>query len=144
VLVGIKVEAATFAELAAMAPAGVIVERARGDFPSLLMNGRLSISQGGYNTVMEVLAAHIRAVVVPYAGGIETEQTLRATLLAGKGRLQVVDEKTMTPEAIAAAIDRALVGPAPDAVGLKTDGAEESARLLRQWLARRHSAVQRG
>ena len=31
---------------------GVIVERARTDFPSLLMNCALSISQGGYNTVM--------------------------------------------------------------------------------------------
>jgi len=139
VLVGIKVEDAVFAELANLAPDGVTVERARGDFPSLLMNARLSISQGGYNTVMEVLAARVRAVVVPYAGGIETEQTLRATLLAGRGRLQVVDETAMTPRTIATAIDRALTGPAPGSIALKTDGADESARLLQGWVGQQGS-----
>jgi predicted glycosyltransferase len=142
VLVGIKVDDAIFDALVALAPAGVIVERARGDFPSLLMNGRLSISQGGYNTVMEVLAAHIRAVVVPYAGGIETEQTLRARLLAQSGRLELVDETAMTPTVIAAAIDRALTGPPPSAAGLDTNGAAESARLLRTWLAERDQLAQ--
>jgi predicted glycosyltransferase len=99
------------------------------------MNGRLSISQGGYNTVMEVLAAHIRAVVVPYAGGIETEQTLRARRLSARGRLELVDEQTMTPAVLAAAIGRALTGPPPRAAGLDTSGAETSARLLREWVA---------
>jgi predicted glycosyltransferase len=139
VLLGVNVEPPVLAGLQQLATPGVTVERARGDFPSLLMNGRLSISQGGYNTMMEVLAAQIRAVVVPYAGGIETEQTLRARLLAERGRLELVDEKTMTPEAIAAAVDRALAGPPPSTAKLDTNGAKASARLLAEWVSARNT-----
>jgi len=139
VLLGVNAEPAVQAELQQLASPGVTVERARGDFPSLLMNARLSISQGGYNTMMEVLAAQIRAVVVPYAGGIETEQTLRARLLAERGRLEVVDENTLTPEKIAAAVDRALNGPPPSTARLDTGGADASARLLAEWVRARNT-----
>src|SRR5690606_18607124 len=64
---------------------GVIVDMARPDFPGLLRNCLLSISKAGYNTVMETRAARARAVVVPFAGGDETEQALRADLLAQRG-----------------------------------------------------------
>ena len=89
----------------------MIVERARGDFVTLLANAVLSISQGGYNTVMETLKFGRRAVVVPYAGGLETEQTLRAELLGKRGLIQIVDETTMTPQTMADAVARALAGP---------------------------------
>ena len=59
----------------------VIVERARADFITLLKNCRRSISQGGYNTMMEVLATGAIGIAVPYAGGQETEQTMRVKLL---------------------------------------------------------------
>jgi predicted glycosyltransferase len=141
VLLGVNADPEVAAELRQLAGPGVTIEPARGDFPSLLMNGALSISQGGYNTMMEVLAAQIRAVVVPYAGGIETEQTLRARLLAERGRLELVDEKAMTPEAIAAAVDRALTGPPPSAARLDTSGADASARLLADWVRARKTPL---
>ncbi len=137
VLVGYKVADQEFAALAAearRAGTGLIVERARGDFPTLLMNCRLSISQGGYNTVMETLRAGARAVVVPYAGGIETEQTLRARLLAERGRLEVVAEDELDADKLAAAVDRALAGP-PARAQVDTGGAGKTAALLEQWLA---------
>ena len=86
------------------APEGVVVEPSRGDFPSLLMNCALSISQGGYNTMMECLRAGCRTLVVPYAGGHETEQTLRADLLEKRGTLTVLPEAEMTVESLAKAI----------------------------------------
>ena len=52
---------------------------------SLLAGAGVSISQAGYNTLMEVVQARARAVAVPFAGGNETEQTLRARRL---GRLR--------------------------------------------------------
>ncbi|MGE0154864.1 MAG: glycosyltransferase family protein [Reyranellaceae bacterium] len=110
-LVGHNLPADRFAALQEAAPAGVIVERARGDFVTLLANAVLSISQGGYNTVMETLKFGRRAVVVPYAGGLETEQTLRAELLGKRGLIQIVDEETLTPQSMAAAVARALAGP---------------------------------
>jgi len=130
VLVGDNLPDDRFAALRNQAPAGVIVERARPDFTRLIGRCALSISQGGYNTVMEVLNAGRRAVIVPYAGGLETEQTRRAALLAERGLLQQVAEERLTPARLAAAIDAALAAPAPALDTLRTDGARETARLV--------------
>ena len=109
-----------FARLQKLAVKGVIVERARADFTVLLANCTLSISQGGYNTVMDVLAAKVRAVIAPYAGGKETEQTLRASLLRDRGALQVVWEEELSPDRLASAVEAALDGPRPDAASINS------------------------
>ncbi|MDJ0894945.1 MAG: glycosyltransferase [Alphaproteobacteria bacterium] len=129
VLIGPVLPEAQFQQLCAEADPGVIVERARGDFTQLLSNCRLSISQGGYNTVMEVLAAGTPAVCVPYAGGYETEQTLRCQLLAERGAFQVVDEAQLSPERLAEAIARAA-GQKPAAVAIDTTGLAKTAALV--------------
>lgn len=127
--------------LRSLAGEGVIVERARSDFTTLLANCTLSISQGGYNTVMDVLAARVRAVIAPYAGGKETEQTLRAELLRARGALQVVREDELSPTRLADAVEAALDGPRPDAAGIRTNGAAVSADMLAGLVAGRLSAV---
>ncbi|MHB1217086.1 MAG: glycosyltransferase, partial [Alphaproteobacteria bacterium] len=139
-LAGAGLPAGDFARLQAAAPVGVIVERARTDFRRLLANARLSVSQAGYNTVMEILAAHVPAVLVPFAGNGQTEQPLRADLLRTRGRVEVVAENSLTPIALAAAIDRALATPVAE-IALKRDGARESARLLAAWLAEKAPAA---
>lgn len=125
------------AELRQMAGPGVIIEPARPDFPGMLRRCLLSISKAGYNTVMETLASRARAVVVPFAGGEETEQALRANLLAERGLLQAVRESDLTAERLAAAIDAALAKPPPETPGINLDGADETVRLVRQALAER-------
>lgn len=112
------------------APAGVVVERARDDFPRLLANCVVSISQGGYNTVTEVLASGARAVCIPFAGGKESEQTLRCRLLAERGLLQMLEHDAISPGQLALAVDRAsTMQPAP-ARAVDTGGAARSAALL--------------
>ena len=135
-LAGSGLPATDFERLRAAAPAGIVVERARSDFRQLLANARLSVSQAGYNTVMEILAAHVPAVLVPFAGNGQTEQPLRAELLRARGRVEVIPESALAPQGLAAAIDRALAAPVAD-VALKRDGARESARLLATWLGER-------
>ena len=131
-LAGANLPGPDFRSLAARAPEGVIVERFRPDFRSLLARARLSISQGGYNTLMEVLDAGVRAVVVPYAGGLETEQTLRANLLAARGLVEVVGEEELGPESVAAAVSCALEKPPPGGLArVDTAGAAATARALR-------------
>jgi len=130
-----------FERLRRLAGDGVIVERARADFTTLLANCALSISQGGYNTVMDVLAAKVRSVIAPYAGGKETEQTLRASLLLKRGALQVVWEDELSAERLARAVDAAMDGPRPDAAGIKTNGASVSARILADLAADRLAAA---
>ena len=115
----------------------VIVERARGDFTTLLRNCAVSVSQAGYNTTMEIVEAGARSVLVPFAGGSETEQTLRASIFASRGLCQVVDESSLAPEVLAAAVDRAATGPRPPRDAIDLGGAERTAALLAQWIAER-------
>ena len=135
VLAGIHCSEANFRELTRAAPAGVVVERNREDFPAFLANCALSISQAGYNTVTETLKARARSVLVPFAGTAESEQTLRATLLAERGAATMLAEKALTPENLAAAINRAARAPQPAADVVDLDGARRSAELLKQWLS---------
>jgi predicted glycosyltransferase len=139
VLIGPNMPEDSFQAIIARAPAGILVERARPDFRALLAGGRLSISLGGYNTVLEVLAAGIPAVVVPYSGGTETEQTLRARLLAERGALTLVHEAELSPATLAAAVRTALArgadGQMARLAGLDTSGADRTVRIVRERLA---------
>jgi predicted glycosyltransferase len=112
----------------------VIVERARADFAARLRHCALSLSQAGYNTMMEVLDAGARAVAVPFAGGAETEQLLRARALAERGRIELVEEAALSPPSLAAAVDRALARPRPAPGGVDLGGAQRSAELLVRWV----------
>lgn len=135
VLAGIQCGEADFRELTSAAGEGIIVERHRDDFPALLANCALSISQAGYNTVAEALQARARSVLVPFAGTDESEQTLRATLLAERGAATLLAEKALTPENLAAAINRAVRAPQPAADLVDLNGARRTADLLKAWLA---------
>jgi len=113
----------------------VSVERSRADFQALLAGCALSISQAGYNTVAETLQARVRSVLVPFAGGGESEQTERAELLAARGACQVVPEAALSPQALAAAVDRAARAPRPAAGLVDLGGALKTTQLIRQWLS---------
>ncbi len=120
---------AHYAALERRLPPGVALERFRADFPALLGRCRVSVSQGGYNTVMETLQAGARAVIVPFAERAETEQTLRARRLAARGLVGLVEAGALTSSSLAAAIDRADAGH-PATLAIDLDGAAASARLL--------------
>ncbi len=130
VLVGPALPEADFRDFVARAPHGVTVERARPDFRALLAHARLSISQGGYNTVMDVLAAEVPAVVVPFSTLGETEQALRARVFAARGLLSVVIEDPPSAEAVARGVQEALNAPPRGLAGVRVDGAAETARIL--------------
>jgi predicted glycosyltransferase len=134
VLAGVNCPEEDFAGLKKLATDGVIVERSRNDFTTLLANCELSISQAGYNTLMETLQAGARAVVVPFAEGGESEQTLRARILAERGLLEWVEQ--LSARSLAAAVDRSCgkTRPGPGAVSL--EGAARSAALVKGWLQR--------
>lgn len=108
----------------------VTVERFRDDFPELLRHAALSVSQAGYNTVLDVVRSGVRAVVVPYEGSGD-EQPLRARLLAERGVLVVVPAAALSPARLAAAIESALTRPGfPAPSRLDLDGASRSAGIL--------------
>jgi predicted glycosyltransferase len=89
---------------------GVEIEPARPDFTALLARSTLSISQAGYNTVVETLVHGDRAVLVPFATARETEQARRAQTLAERGLVQTVSADGLDGATLAAAVERAVRG----------------------------------
>ena len=110
-LVGADLPSADRAGLAAARARGFVVEPARADFPALLHNAVLSISQAGYNTVIETICHADRAVLVPFGTERETEQADRAQVLADRGMVAVVPPGTLSPKSLADAVARAMSGP---------------------------------
>ena len=134
VLAGINCAEADYRALERLVRPGIALERSRDDFTVLLGKCALSISQAGYNTVTETLQARVHAVLVPFAGGGESEQALRAQLLAERGAACVADERTLSPQTLTEAVRRALRAPLPPAGVVDLNGAARSAELLKQWL----------
>ena len=134
VLVGPSLSDQALAEIASAVPEvraeGLIVERPQRDFRALLRGARLSISQAGYNTLVEVLQAAVPAVVVPFAEGGETEQSTRASAMADRGLVTLVAADRVTPEALARAIDRTIEADGATAPAPATGGAERSAEIM--------------
>lgn len=132
-LVGPNIDQSNFDQLQKMARKSIIIERNRSDFSAILKNCIVSVSQAGYNTVIDILKSGARSVMVPFSDAGEVEQTLRANILQKQGRIVALAQNDLTPESLAAAIDRAADMP-EQSIDLKMDGAEVSAQLLKEWL----------
>jgi predicted glycosyltransferase len=128
-LTGPNLDKADFAALAKHRSDHTIVERFRPDFPQRLRVSTLSISQAGYNTTMDILSAGARAVVVPYETKGETEQRLRAEILARKGLLTVLPAAELSPPRVVQAV-RAALDKSPSAAGVDIAGATATARIV--------------
>lgn len=123
--------------LAADAPERIVIERARPDFPALLTGCAVSVSQAGYNTVLDLVAAGRPAIVVPFDAGNETEQTVRAEAMerAGLARcFRLSGDFVGDAVALADAVGEAI-GSRPPALPLDRDGAPRSAEIVRELLA---------
>ncbi|MBU2713030.1 glycosyltransferase family protein [Zooshikella harenae] len=118
-----------------MALGGIKVEGLRDDFVSLLASAGLSISQAGYNTVMDVLVAQCPALLLPFANTEETEQLFRAQRLSAIGCCYYVQAEQLSPQALAECIDKAVslnpkVSPSPITLG----GQWQTVNIIKRWL----------
>ena len=129
ILVGPNAGADAFARWRRAAAANALVEPNRADFGSILSRARVSVSQAGYNTVTDLLAAAVPAVLVPFSAGGEREQSIRARSLAEAGFARVIEEDGLTPETLLEAV-RAAPAPAAGRARIRLDGARESADAL--------------
>ena len=129
-IAGVNMPPADFAALNAAIPANASLTRFRTDFGGLLRRATLSVSQAGYNTVCDTLQAGCRSLLVPFAAGGETEQTLRATRLRSLGLAHVLLEQDLSPATLAAAITASLAAPPPPPNTLDLNGAAHAATLI--------------
>ncbi len=108
----------------------IIVEPNRDDYGTLLQNCTLSISQGGYNTMMDIIRAKCPAVVVPFGSGNEDEQRLRTRTLHNQGFVTILDDQDMTPETMATSINLAAARIFPQRIPFSLDGAPKTASFI--------------
>ena len=87
----------------------VQIERFTPHFLAHLAAADLSISMGGYNTTMNILATGVPALVWPFPQN--REQRLRAGRLAQKGVLNVIEDKDLRPDRLAGLMDQMLTSP---------------------------------
>ncbi|QLA17153.1 glycosyltransferase family protein [Desulfolutivibrio sulfoxidireducens] len=122
-------------EFAALEAAVAVLPDARvarfdADFPAVLRAADLSVSLAGYNTVMAVLAAGVRALVRPFDQN--REQRLRASRLEHMGLVGLLEPDDLEPARLFSRMARLLGGDPPPPAAVRLDGAAESARLLRE------------
>lgn len=114
---------------AAAARHGIDLHRFVPDLGERLQTARVSVSQCGYNTALDVIRARVPALVVPFAEGREDEQTRRATRLAQAGALRMLEAEALSPATLADEIHE-LLQFKPRPLDLDFDGAEVSATFL--------------
>ena len=107
----------------------ITLERFTPNFPALLRQADLSISMAGYNTCMDILSAGVRAIMYPFTGNNNLEQTIRAVKLEKLGRVKVIQSNLLEPRHLAKTIQKSLQTPVP-AISLDLNGAEKSAEIL--------------
>ena len=128
VLTGLYLHAdheAALRDLAKANPA-IRIERFSPDFLDLLAAADLSVSMGGYNTVMNLLAAGVPALVFPFEQN--REQRMRAERLQQLGALTVLEPQDLAPVTLAKIMSDALVKPRTH-TSIRLTGAAETARL---------------
>jgi len=118
------------ARLRSRVPEGVVVEREHERFQALLANSLLSISQAGYNTVVEALRYNKTMVLAPFETGTETEQRVRAERLAEARLAVLVTASELNPQCLAHAVDSALNDPPTSPQAVDLDGAARTADLI--------------
>jgi predicted glycosyltransferase len=126
---GQNLSATAFDVLRQKLPAGCELERFRPDLAALMGRCEVSVSQAGYNTVVEGLAAGARMVLVPFAEGAEDEQEQRARRLVALGLAERVGEAEIDGPLLAAAIDRIGERSRPVPAAWSYDGAARSAEI---------------
>jgi predicted glycosyltransferase len=113
---------------------GLTLHRHVPDMAQLLATHSVSVSQCGYNTVMDLLKSGISALVVPFAQGQEDEQSNRADRLSKLGLLQTINLDNLTVEQFITEIEN-LLAFVPNNATLDLAGAARSVELIEEMRA---------
>ena len=112
----------------------VRLSRYTSDLAAVLKRADVSVSMGGYNTMMDVLSSRVRALVYPVTSNGDQEQCLRAERLAEAGVIDVIRTEELTPNELARKIERAL-SKTPTPLTVNCQGAANSVLILKKYLA---------
>ena len=108
----------------------VEIEKYSPHFIEHLRRADLSISMGGYNTIMNILATGVRSLVYPYTANDDLEQEIRAKKLANLGVVELLHPEMLAAEVLAPKIAE-MLATKPARISFDMDGAPNTARILR-------------
>ena len=115
-----------YERLAAHSCKNLVVERFSQDFLTWLDAADLSISMAGYNTCMNLLAAQVPALVLPFAQN--REQLMRARKLEALGALKMLYKSNLDPERLISLMADTLEKGRTPTVAVNLYGANDTAR----------------
>src|SRR5262249_18541655 len=121
-------------KLLACETGNVQLERYSPDFLGSLRQADLSISMGGYNTVMNLLATGVRSLVYPYTASNDQEQHIRARKLESLGVVEVLHPEMLAPDILAPKI-AGMLAKTPQRLHVDMDGAANTVRVLKSALS---------
>jgi predicted glycosyltransferase len=124
IVVGSNLSQAEFSKLAASQSDNLTIERNRTDFLQLLSRCAVSVSQAGYNTMMDILLTSTPALVVPFEGHSEQEQLIRAMAFADEKRLTVLREKNLNVLSLLTSIENCDFGYQPHSHSVSMAGTD--------------------
>lgn len=113
---------------------GVKLLRHVPDLCAEMRRALVSVSQCGYNSALDMVAARVPALLVPYAPKGENEQLERAQRLQRLGVGRLLHPAGLDPARLADEV-LALLSVTPPAAAIRLDGAERSTELLQQLCA---------
>ncbi|MBE9035981.1 glycosyltransferase family protein [aff. Roholtiella sp. LEGE 12411] len=97
---------------------------------SYMKKAELSISMSGYNTTMNVLTTGVRAMILPFTGNQDREQTIRAENLSDLGVVKLLNPNDLQPDYLALKIINYLEYQ-PNKISFDFAGIEKTAALLK-------------
>jgi predicted glycosyltransferase/peptidoglycan/xylan/chitin deacetylase (PgdA/CDA1 family) len=107
----------------------IILQRYTANFLSYMQKAKVSISMAGYNTCMNILSTSAQALVLPFSGGGNDEQGLRAKKLEDLGLLGVLDADDLSGRYLAEKILQRLE-PQMIRTELNLAGVESTTQIL--------------
>lgn len=122
---------------------GISLIRSVPDLGVELRTAAASISQCGYNTAMDILRSQVPALVVPFSGEKQDEQTNRARRLEHLGALRVLEPDQLDTQTLAAEMD-ALLQFQPSSIQLDMNGVENTAQLLKDLTQQKQMEAAKG
>ncbi|MDX8127772.1 hypothetical protein U737_14180 [Methylomonas sp. LW13] len=119
---------------------GLTLVRSVPAMQPLLEAHSVSVSQCGYNTVMDILESRTPALVVPFVRGQEDEQIQRAQKLAELGLVEMLNPSELTGQRLAERILQ-LRDFSPNPAGLDLAGADTTVRLIQDLRASKNDSI---
>ncbi len=104
------------------------------DFSIRLSNAALSISQAGYNTILETIAARTPAIVVPFETAREQEQIIRARVFEKLGLIRLLRGSDLDVRALADLADETADSSVPEH-SMGFGGREGTVRVVKEILS---------